>query len=160
MCVPPAICQVWGRPPGPAAPGKLLRQSAGNLTGWQRLLDRKCRFLYPWLRYTQPLSQTCTRKQRHQVPRPPIPSSPHPHLPLRKEKCPLPSDFPTFDPTLCCPLFLSTDWPPEEEDSGGLHLLTVTPVGLMLLIILAALGFFYSKKRYEQVLLPPAAFSP
>ncbi|KAI4548852.1 hypothetical protein MG293_001182 [Ovis ammon polii] len=37
---------------------------------------------------------------------------------------------------------------PEEEDSGGLHvLLTVTPVGLMLLIILAALGFFYSKKR-------------
>uniref|UniRef100_G1PFZ5 Tyrosine-protein kinase receptor n=1 Tax=Myotis lucifugus TaxID=59463 RepID=G1PFZ5_MYOLU len=35
----------------------------------------------------------------------------------------------------------------EEEDSGGLHLLTVTPVGLMLLIILAALGFFYSKKR-------------
>ncbi|XP_030697921.2 insulin receptor-related protein [Globicephala melas] len=37
---------------------------------------------------------------------------------------------------------------PEEEDSGGLHvLLTVTPVGLMLLSILAALGFFYSKKR-------------
>uniref|UniRef100_A0A8C7BYX1 Tyrosine-protein kinase receptor n=1 Tax=Neovison vison TaxID=452646 RepID=A0A8C7BYX1_NEOVI len=37
---------------------------------------------------------------------------------------------------------------PEEEDSGGLHvLLTVTPVGLMLLIILAALGFFYSRKR-------------
>ncbi|XP_032319888.1 insulin receptor-related protein isoform X3 [Camelus ferus] len=37
---------------------------------------------------------------------------------------------------------------PEEEDSGGLHiLLTVTPVGLMLLIILAALGFFYGKKR-------------
>lgn len=39
----------------------------------------------------------------------PIPSSPHPHLPLWKEKCPLPSDFSTFDPTLCCPLFLSTD---------------------------------------------------
>ncbi|XP_044942646.1 insulin receptor-related protein [Mustela putorius furo] len=37
---------------------------------------------------------------------------------------------------------------PEEEDSGGLHvLLTVTPVGLMLLIILAALGFFYGRKR-------------
>ncbi|XP_004436298.1 PREDICTED: insulin receptor-related protein [Ceratotherium simum simum] len=37
---------------------------------------------------------------------------------------------------------------PEEEDSGSLHvLLTVTPVGLMLLIILAALGFFYGKKR-------------
>ncbi|MBV97935.1 Insulin receptor-related protein, partial [Eschrichtius robustus] len=36
----------------------------------------------------------------------------------------------------------------QEEDSGGLHvLLTVTPVGLMLLIILAALGFFYSRKR-------------
>lgn len=70
---------------------------------------------------------------------PPIPSSPHPHLPLWKEKCPLHSDFSTFDPTLCCP--------PEEEDSGGLHLLTVTPVVLMLLIILAALGFFYSKKR-------------
>ncbi|XP_035870994.1 insulin receptor-related protein isoform X2 [Phyllostomus discolor] len=36
----------------------------------------------------------------------------------------------------------------EEEDSGGLHvLLTVTPVGVMLLIILAALGFFYSRKR-------------
>lgn len=72
-------------------------------------------------------------------PQPPIPSSPHPHLPLWKEKCPLHSDFSTFDPTLCCP--------PEEEDSGGLHLLTVTPVVLMLLIILAALGFFYSKKR-------------
>lgn len=41
--------------------------------------------------------------------RAPIPSSPHPHLPLWKEKCPLPSDFSTFDPTLCCPLFLSTD---------------------------------------------------
>ncbi|XP_045154458.1 insulin receptor-related protein isoform X2 [Echinops telfairi] len=37
---------------------------------------------------------------------------------------------------------------PEEEDSGGLYvLLTVTPVGLMLLIVLAALGFFYGKKR-------------
>ncbi|XP_025770943.1 insulin receptor-related protein [Puma concolor] len=37
---------------------------------------------------------------------------------------------------------------PEEEDSGGLHvLLTVTPVGLMLLVILAALGFFYGRKR-------------
>ncbi|XP_055452589.1 insulin receptor-related protein isoform X2 [Psammomys obesus] len=37
---------------------------------------------------------------------------------------------------------------PEEEDAGGLRiLLTVTPVGFMLLIMLAALGFFYSKKR-------------
>ncbi|KAK2084457.1 hypothetical protein P7K49_037490 [Saguinus oedipus] len=37
---------------------------------------------------------------------------------------------------------------PEEEDAGGLHvLLTATPVGLMLLIVLAALGFFYGKKR-------------
>ncbi|XP_072503390.1 insulin receptor-related protein [Notamacropus eugenii] len=37
---------------------------------------------------------------------------------------------------------------PEEEESGGLHvLLTVTPVGLLLLIVLAALGFFYSRKR-------------
>nr|7PL4_A Chain A, Insulin receptor-related protein beta chain [Homo sapiens] len=31
---------------------------------------------------------------------------------------------------------------------GGLHvLLTATPVGLTLLIVLAALGFFYGKKR-------------
>ncbi|XP_063138513.1 insulin receptor-related protein isoform X2 [Rattus norvegicus] len=37
---------------------------------------------------------------------------------------------------------------PEEEDTGGLRiLLTVTPVGFMLLVMLAALGFFYSKKR-------------
>nr|KAF6396844.1 insulin receptor related receptor [Rousettus aegyptiacus] len=36
---------------------------------------------------------------------------------------------------------------PEEEDSGGLYVLTITPVGLLLLIILATLGFFYSKKR-------------
>ncbi|KFO24877.1 Insulin receptor-related protein [Fukomys damarensis] len=37
---------------------------------------------------------------------------------------------------------------PEEEDAGGLHvLLTAAPVGLMLLIILAALGFFYGRKR-------------
>nr|XP_055218333.1 insulin receptor-related protein isoform X2 [Gorilla gorilla gorilla] len=37
---------------------------------------------------------------------------------------------------------------PEEEDAGGLHvLLTATPVGLTLLIVLAALGFFYGKKR-------------
>ncbi|GAB5583836.1 insulin receptor-related protein isoform X2 [Prionailurus iriomotensis] len=39
-------------------------------------------------------------------------------------------------------------WTEKEEDSGGLHvLLTVTPVGLMLLVILAALGFFYGRKR-------------
>ncbi|EGW07038.1 Insulin receptor-related protein [Cricetulus griseus] len=37
---------------------------------------------------------------------------------------------------------------PEEEDAGRLHiLLSVTPVGFMLLIMLAALAFFYSKKR-------------
>lgn len=38
--------------------------------------------------------------------------------------------------------------PPEEEDAGGLRiLLTVTPVGFMLLTVLAALGFFYNKRR-------------
>ncbi|XP_038167546.1 insulin receptor-related protein [Arvicola amphibius] len=37
---------------------------------------------------------------------------------------------------------------PEEEDAGGLRiLLTVTPVGFMLLIMVAALGFFYNKRR-------------
>ena len=51
MCVPPAICQIWGCPPGPAASWKLLCQSSGNLTGWQRLLDRQCRFLHPWPGY-------------------------------------------------------------------------------------------------------------
>ncbi|XP_030680036.1 insulin receptor-related protein [Nomascus leucogenys] len=41
---------------------------------------------------------------------------------------------------------------PEEEDAGGLHvLLTATPVGLTLLIVLAALGFFYGKKRHRTV---------
>uniref|UniRef100_A0A8C6HUN3 Tyrosine-protein kinase receptor n=1 Tax=Mus spicilegus TaxID=10103 RepID=A0A8C6HUN3_MUSSI len=36
----------------------------------------------------------------------------------------------------------------EEEDTGGLRIfLTVTPVGFMLLVTLAALGFFYSRKR-------------
>uniref|UniRef100_A0A8C7EVY6 Tyrosine-protein kinase receptor n=1 Tax=Neovison vison TaxID=452646 RepID=A0A8C7EVY6_NEOVI len=50
---------------------------------------------------------------------------------------------------------------PEEEDSGGLHvLLTVTPVGLMLLIILAALGFFYSRKREVGGGVAEAVFPP
>ncbi|ERE87385.1 insulin receptor-related protein [Cricetulus griseus] len=41
---------------------------------------------------------------------------------------------------------------PEEEDAGRLHiLLSVTPVGFMLLIMLAALAFFYSKKRDSTV---------
>lgn len=36
----------------------------------------------------------------------------------------------------------------EEEDTGGMRIfLTVTPVGFMLLVTLAALGFFYSRKR-------------
>ena len=89
---------------------------------------------------------------------PSTPSLLHPHLPLWKEKCLLSSDFSIFFYYYCFFLFFLTSpsltqpsaafWPPEEEDSGGLHvLLTVTPVGLMLLIILAALGFFYSRKR-------------
>ena len=44
--------------------------------------------------------------------------------------------------------FLPTLPPPEEEDTGGMRIfLTVTPVGFMLLVTLAALGFFYSRKR-------------
>uniref|UniRef100_A0A5F8GU09 Tyrosine-protein kinase receptor n=1 Tax=Monodelphis domestica TaxID=13616 RepID=A0A5F8GU09_MONDO len=50
----------------------------------------------------------------------------------------------------------------EEEESGGLHvLLTVTPVGLLLLIVLAALGFFYSKKSFSSPLsFPLSPFFP
>lgn len=86
MCVPPAICQVWGRPPGPAASWKLLCQSSGNLPGWQWLLDRRCRFLHPWPRCAEPLSQTCTPKQPH--------LGPQPHLPLWKPQAPPPHPSP------------------------------------------------------------------
>lgn len=72
MCVPPAICQIWGCPPGPAASWKLLCQSSGNLTGWQRLLDRQCRFLHPWPGY----AGLCLRPVFPTAPPGPPPTSP------------------------------------------------------------------------------------
>lgn len=69
-------------------------------------------------------------------------SSPCSHFPCENRSV----LYPLTSPSLILPS--AALWPPEEEDSGGLHvLLTVTPVGLMLLIILAALGFFYGRKR-------------